>query len=150
MADSVKVAGYKPFKARDQHSCNKACRNPRIPDRAGRDRSADRPEPVREAAVMAREDSHGDTRQVAYVTPQYSGGDDAASHPADFSYAPEEEYDTVILNYVVMYFPGVRRQFGVIEGAIKSIRSRGHMPHTAVSLWSERTRSRWRKSGARR
>jgi len=72
---------------------------------------------------MAREDSHGATRLVAYVTPQYSGADDAAAHPADFSYVPDAECDTVILNYIVKYFPSVRRLFGVVEGAIISIRS---------------------------
>ncbi|MGI9304248.1 MAG: amino acid adenylation domain-containing protein, partial [Gammaproteobacteria bacterium] len=46
---------------------------------------------------------------------------------ADFSAVTESDYDTVILNSVVQYFPGIEYLFEVIAGAIEAIGSSGHV-----------------------
>ncbi|HKQ72654.1 MAG TPA: amino acid adenylation domain-containing protein, partial [Blastocatellia bacterium] len=49
------------------------------------------------------------------------------SQAEDFSHIPDLDYDTIILNSVVQYFPNIQYLFDVIEKAIGSIRSSGHI-----------------------
>jgi amino acid adenylation domain-containing protein len=49
------------------------------------------------------------------------------SQAADFSSVPDQDYDTVILNSVVQYFPSIEYLLEVIEEAIGRIGSSGHI-----------------------